>query len=276
MRYRAALLGVLLSLVGAVLGFVSMEVSAVHGPSAPPQELATCGVYCGTERWTIKTLTDADRNKVDFTPKEATVGWLVSQQSPAHLPADRRIAPVEKQTYKVRGRLVSYKLEEDEDIHVVIADVKDANKTMIVEIPSPECAGACASGHAEEFRKARAVITGLPDQVAGVTLVVTGVGFFDLLHGQIGAAPNGIELHPVLRIELESGSGLPSVSSPQASVENEKGGVKVWVNTKSGVYHCPGSRWYSGTKQGKYMGECEAKKAGYRPAYDRPCGSSCL
>jgi hypothetical protein len=27
---------------------------------------------------------------------------------------------------------------------------------------------------------------------------ITGVGFFDLLHGQTGVAPNGIELHPVL------------------------------------------------------------------------------
>jgi hypothetical protein len=29
---------------------------------------------------------------------------------------------------------------------------------------------------------------------------VTGVGFFDFLHGQTGVAPNGIELHPVLDI----------------------------------------------------------------------------
>jgi hypothetical protein len=28
---------------------------------------------------------------------------------------------------------------------------------------------------------------------------VTGVGFFDAMHGQAGVAPNGIELHPVLR-----------------------------------------------------------------------------
>jgi hypothetical protein len=27
---------------------------------------------------------------------------------------------------------------------------------------------------------------------------VTGVAFFDFLHGQTGVAPNGIELHPVL------------------------------------------------------------------------------
>ena len=117
---------------------------------------------------------------------------------------------------------------------------------------------------------------GLPEPVSPVTIIVTGVGFFDFLHGQTGAAPNGIELHPVLKIELESGSAPPSVSAPRASAEEEKNEVKVWVNTRSGVYHCPGSRWYGGTKQGKYMGECQAKKAGYRPANDLPCASSCL
>ena len=31
---------------------------------------------------------------------------------------------------------------------------------------------------------------------------ITGVGFFDYLHGQRGVAPNGIELHPVLDVEF--------------------------------------------------------------------------
>src|SRR5215510_13565772 len=51
--------------------------------------------------------------------------------------------------------------------------------------------------------------------------------------------------------------------------------VKVWVNTNSGVYHCPGTRWYGNTKKGEYVGECEAIKAGNRPAYGRACGSDC-
>src|SRR6267154_3591512 len=36
-----------------------------------------------------------------------------------------------------------------------------------------------------------------------------------------------------------------------------------WVNTESGK---PGTRWYGKTKQGKYMTEADAIKAGYHPA----------
>lgn len=271
MNARRTRFGLRLSLAGAFL-----VGSVFSGAPVPPQEREACGTYCGTERWSVKTLSDADRNKVDFTPKEATVGWLTSQDRPTQSPADQRIGPIETQTYKVRARLINYAREADGDFHIVIADVEDPSKTMIAEIPSPDCAGACASGHVEEFQKARAVIMGLSEQVPRVTVVVTGVGFFDFLHGQAGAPPNGIELHPVLKIEPESDSGLlPEPSPPQTKRENKKEEV-VWVNTSSGVYHCQGTRWYGITKQGKYMGECEAKKAGYRPAYDHPCGSGCL
>jgi hypothetical protein len=29
---------------------------------------------------------------------------------------------------------------------------------------------------------------------------LTGIGFFDFNHGQLGVAPNAIELHPVINI----------------------------------------------------------------------------
>ena len=47
--------------------------------------------------------------------------------------------------------------------------------------------------------------------------------------------------------------------------------VKVWVNTNSGVYHCPGTRWYGNTKVGEYMTQKEAQEKGYRPAYGKFC-----
>jgi hypothetical protein len=65
----------------------------------------------------------------------------------------------------------------------------------------------------------------------------------------------------------------PLVSPAYGQAQKKE--IKVWVNTKSGVYHCPGSKWYGKTKQGQYMGECEAQKDGYRPAYGRACGSEC-
>jgi hypothetical protein len=38
----------------------------------------------------------------------------------------------------------------------------------------------------------------------------------------------------------------------------------VWVNTETGVYHKEGDRWYGKTKEGKWMTESDAEKAGYR------------
>lgn len=38
----------------------------------------------------------------------------------------------------------------------------------------------------------------------------------------------------------------------------------VWVNTESKIFHKQGSKWYGKTKQGNYMTESEAIKAGYR------------
>jgi DNA uptake protein ComE-like DNA-binding protein len=52
----------------------------------------------------------------------------------------------------------------------------------------------------------------------------------------------------------------------QASPAPAPGSGMVWVNTDSGVYHKEGTRYYGKTKNGKYMSEADAVKAGYRPA----------
>lgn len=45
----------------------------------------------------------------------------------------------------------------------------------------------------------------------------------------------------------------------------------VWVNTDSKVYHCPGTRYYGTTKQGKYMSESEALHMGARADSGKAC-----
>src|SRR5207302_1050192 len=79
--------------------------------------------------------------------------------------------------------------------HLVLVD--GAGKSLIAEIVDPRRVAESWKDRTTEARKAfdaRHTASG-SFQTAGETVTVTGVGFFDLLHGQSGAAPNGIELH---------------------------------------------------------------------------------
>ena len=55
-----------------------------------------------------------------------------------------------------------------------------------------------------------------------------------------------------------------SKSGKTAEIPPQKG--MVWVNLDSGIYHKEGARWYGKTKNGKFMNEADASKAGYRSA----------
>jgi hypothetical protein len=68
----------------------------------------------------------------------------------------------------------------------------------------------------------------------------------------------------------KSGTAAKAHSEPvnnasDADLSAAKASGKVWVNTSSGTYH-KGGRYYGKTKQGKFMTEDEAKKAGYHEA----------
>ncbi len=57
----------------------------------------------------------------------------------------------------------------------------------------------------------------------------------------------------------------PAAKPSAADITAAKASGKVWVNLDSGIYHKAG-RWYGKTKDGKFMTEAEARKAGYKAA----------
>jgi hypothetical protein len=77
---------------------------------------------------------------------------------------------------------------------------------MIVEFPNQTCTKGAPAKLNKKMIAARAAV----QAACGFTpsssfrklsgnVTVSGVAFFDFLHRQTGHAPNGIELHPVLR-----------------------------------------------------------------------------
>ena len=80
---------------------------------------------------------------------------------------------------------------------------------------------------------------------------------------------------------FQSAGGTPAHESAGSSqrlgwLQNSDTGqgdpeARVWVNTGSGVYHCPGTRWYGRTKRGLYTTQREARARGNRPAYGSVC-----
>ena len=68
---------------------------------------------------------------------------------------------------------------------------------MIVEAPNaPTCTPNATAYRKRQMIAARKAVLKAGDGCARAQ--ITGVAFFDFLHGQTGVAPNGIELHPVL------------------------------------------------------------------------------
>ena len=72
--------------------------------------------------------------------------------------------------------------------------------------------------------------------------------------------------HPPSSTSSEHAPASPAKASAPSASQGNPGAGMVWVNLDSGVYHYEGSRYYGKTKNGKYMSEADAVKAGYHPA----------
>ncbi len=164
---------------------------------------------CGVWRWSVKTGTDQDAGLVNLNSvTSATIAGLGALPTPSSYPSNSRIQPTETTVFAVNATLTQYKLEGDSDYHMVLSDGN--GHTMIAEIPDPSCVGG-SSPFLSDIQTARQVFDNhytatTSFQNANVPVCITGVGFFDEIHGQNGVAPNGVEIHPVLNVVFNPSS----------------------------------------------------------------------
>ena len=173
--------------------------------SAAAQASTTCGYW----RWPVKTGSDATRYRVSRTVTYTSVDYLDHLTPPAHFGSyaqDHRIMWPEFHTWQIDGvTLIAVKLEDDGDLHLRLRS--STGKDMIAEIPRPGCVSS-ASLWKTGIESARYAVTSrywvslYYWHYMHRSINIRGLGFFDEEHNVTGAAPNDIELHPVIYIRL--------------------------------------------------------------------------
>jgi len=66
-------------------------------------------------------------------------------------------------------------------------------------------------------------------------------------------------------------SAQPASVPAQTAPAPAAGSGKVWVNTKSKIYHCEGTKFYGHTKAGEYMSEADAIAKGNKANRNKAC-----
>jgi hypothetical protein len=182
--------------------------------------VALAGVVagCAVNRPHVKSLRDREAREIQFdVPILTTVKALNAIKSHCGPTSDHRVRHEEFQVYEVVGRIIRVKRERDHDIHVVLQDPEDPRQHLVAESADPDFRANTASPYRAKLAAARRMFEELQRQlgaqelkdVRGATVRVTGVGFFDMNHLQVGRSRSCIELHPILAIErVSEDSGL--------------------------------------------------------------------
>jgi hypothetical protein len=198
--------------VGGSVGAVALALAADPGRPQAPLGASRAARCPGTFRWPVKTMTDpaARGSWASARPKATTIHALVHRRDrPRRLTASTpRQRGAEGTIFRVQARLVAARASDsssgDGDIRLVIAD-PTTDETMVAAFPDPNCAPASHSPKRSQMTIARVSFIarcqfpplGRYAPLHG-TATVTGVGFYAAKGNGRGAAPNGIELHPVL------------------------------------------------------------------------------
>jgi hypothetical protein len=176
----------------------------------------------GVFRWPVRTGADPDAALVEATPVATTVEELIAEPRPSDMPLESRVIPAyqshraegpERHIYQLEARIVGCKLQMSGNLHLNLQG--ETGQTMIANCPDPDPQFvAPGSRWVKEIAEVRREIEDKLQPESRKKKVnervrITGVGFFNAIHGQWGLAPNGLELTPVLSIEWLEKCGAP-------------------------------------------------------------------
>jgi len=148
----------------------------------------------------VKLVIDQAALEIDTIPIIATIDSLGSLDLP-EAKSDMERQEIEKHIFTVTGLVEKVSKHRDGDFKIKLMD-EDEN-FLNCESPNIGCEYIGPSLFIDKFKTAREFIEAHKDDLEGETLTITGVAFIDLDHKYPrNAAPNEIELHPILDISF--------------------------------------------------------------------------
>lgn len=194
--------------IALLAALVAVAIEPLAGAARPAATRTSGGISdCVGERSQVGALTDAAAVRVNLVPRRTTIAALGRLAVPKRF-GPARIRGVEMTTYRIEARLVEMKLERDGDVFLAVVD-PGSHATMVVEFPSLSCIGRAGARVRTLMRGARAALVaacGEPDRGSftrvGGAATVTGVAFVAPGRAAPDAAPNGLELRPVLGFRI--------------------------------------------------------------------------
>jgi SGNH domain (fused to AT3 domains) len=229
-------------------GFLCLAVAGTLVIVSARTALAGCGTY----RVPVQTLSDPDRRSVDLDPVSQSVRSLRSVATPGSVTATTpRIGPTEKHVFRVGARIVRAAVQANGDIRAIVAPRDDVHLTMAVVFHRPACITARyqrdtqSSARSDFFDACGRIGVGSDTELRGLVRIV-GVGFWNSDTTAQNAAPNGIELNPVLGF---SGTCWPSDGfhlvvtgdSIPMRLREPIGAATGWATADGAVGGCPAS-----------------------------------
>ena len=188
---------VALAVLFAAAAVITVGAPSAHAKGAPPD----CDSKHSTKfRWAQKTAQDERAASIPQAVQTTTIVDLSKQPAP-NLTTSTKRQPLESHQVAINPALISFKLEKDGDIHLVVED--SAHHPMVVEFPDPACAPKTKFPKSiGQARNKLLQACGMPPAdhhrvLPPVTARIQGIPFFDQPHKVRDHAPNFIELHPV-------------------------------------------------------------------------------
>ena len=152
-----------------------------------------------SDRRDVKFVRDNFVSKIDTNDLDVTVYDLGNVPEPKQLYRNTVRLQIEMQVFTIKCKVKKIIKEKDGDYHIIVEDLIHTGSTMIIEVVNPSEVG---TKFYSQIKKVRKFLLNNHLLMVNKTIIVSGVAFFDIKHNQKGIAPNGIELHPVLKLNF--------------------------------------------------------------------------